>query len=128
EIEMDVRDYGELVHRILQRYIDERLKTGSGPDLDLLRSALATECAAAVAASPGMVASLWRRREMLLAAELVQWFEADASDAGDGWRPVATELDFGRTDADGAVLTIPYEVTTAAGATSILLSGSIDRL
>ena len=128
EIEMDVRDYGELIHRILQRYIDARLAAGSGPDHDLLMSALKTECDAAVAASPGMVASLWRRREMLLGAELIQWFEADSSDAGQGWRPLATELGFGRADRDGAVLTIPYEVATSHGTSSLLLAGSIDRV
>ena len=127
-IDMDVRDYGDLVHRILQRYIDERLATGSGPDQDLLKSALTAECDAAVAESPGLVASLWRRREMLLGAELVRWFDEDASDAANGWRPVATELNFGRADSAGEVLEIPYEVTTTDGRTTLLLAGSIDRV
>lgn len=127
-IEMDVRDYGELVHKILQRYIDERRETGSGPDQELLMSALKTECDAAVAESPGLVASLWRRREMLLGAELVRWFDEDSADSDQGWRPTATELDFGRADGSGEVLEIPYEVTTSRGDASILLSGSIDRV
>lgn len=127
-IEMDVRDYGDLIHTILQRYINERLETGSGPDRELLMTALRAECDAAIAESPGLVASLWRRREMLLGAELVRWFEEDSADADQGWRPTATELDFGRADKTGGVREIHYEVTTARGATSILLAGSIDRV
>ena len=128
DIEMDLRDYGELVHAILQRYIDGRLETGSGPDKDQLMDALRIECEAAIATSPGLVASLWRRRESLLAAELGSWFEADSADADEGWRPAATELGFGRADPEGSVLEIPYEVTTSRGTESLLLAGSIDRL
>ncbi|MFC4755840.1 PD-(D/E)XK nuclease family protein [Dietzia aurantiaca] len=127
-IEMDLRDYGDLVHTILQRYVDGRIETGSGPDRDLLMSALKTECDAVVASSPGLVASLWRRRELLLRAELDRWFDEDAADADQGWRPTATELGFGRADDAGKVLEIPYEVTTSTGTTSLLLAGSIDRI
>ena len=128
DIEMDLRDYGELVHAILQRYIDGRLESGSGPDLDQLMDALRVECASAIEGSPGLVASLWRRREALLAAELNSWFEADSTDADEGWRPAATELGFGRAAEDGSVVEIPYEVTTSRGTESLLLAGSIDRL
>lgn len=128
EIEMDLRDYGKLVHSILQRYIDWRLETGSEPDKDQLMDALRISCEAAIASSPGLVASLWRRRQALLAAELSAWFEADSQDAAEGWRPTATELDFGRADEDGSVVEIPYEVTTSRGTESLLLAGSIDRL
>ena len=127
-IEMDLRDYGDLVHTILQRYVDDRIETGSGPDRDLLMSALKTECDAVVASSPGLVASLWRRRELLLRAELDRWFDEDTADADQGWRPTATELGFGRADDAGEVLEIPYEVTTSTGTTSLLLAGSIDRI
>ena len=128
DIEMDLRDYGDLVHRILQRYISDRLETGSGPDRDLLMRALRSECEAAIATSPGLVASLWRRREILLAAELDRWFAEDEADFETGWRPAATELGFGRQDADGPVVEIPFEVTTSRGTTSVFLAGSIDRL
>lgn len=127
-IEMDLRDYGDLVHTILQRYVDDRIEIGSGPDRDLLMSALKTECDAVVASSPGLVASLWRRRELLLRAELDRWFDEDTADADQGWRPTATELGFGRADDAGEVLEIPYEVTTSTGTTSLLLAGSIDRI
>lgn len=127
-IEMDLRDYGDLVHTILQRYVDDRIEIGSGPDRDLLMSALKTECDAVVASSPGLVASLWRRRELLLRAELDRWFDEDTADADQGWRPTATELGFGRADDAGEVLEIPYEVTTSIGTTSLLLAGSIDRI
>ncbi len=127
-IEMDLRDYGDLVHAILQRYVDDRIETGSGPDRDLLMSALKTECDAVVASSPGLVASLWRRRELLLRAELDRWFDEDTADAYQGWRPTATELGFGRADDAGEILEIPYEVTTSTGTTSLLLAGSIDRI
>ncbi len=128
DIEMDLRDYGNLVHTILQRYISDRLETGSGPDRDLLMRALRSECEAAIATSPGLVASLWRRREIMLAAELDRWFAEDEADFETGWRPAATELGFGRRDADGPVVEIPFEVTTSQGTTSLFLSGSIDRL
>ncbi|WP_010539780.1 PD-(D/E)XK nuclease family protein [Dietzia alimentaria] len=128
DIEMDLRDYGELVHAILERYVSARLESGSGPDRDQLMNALRIECEAATASSPGLVASLWRRREALLAAELDAWFEADSADADEGWRPAATELTFGRADPEGSTLEIPYEVTTSRGAQSLLLAGSIDRL
>ena len=127
-IEMDLRDYGDLVHTILQRYVDDRIEIGSGPDRDLLMSALKTECDAVVASSPGLVASLWRRRELLLRAELDRWFDEDTADADQGWRPTATELGFGRADDAGELLEIPYEVTTSTGTTSLLLAGSIDRI
>ena len=127
-IEMDLRDYGDLVHTILQRYVDDRIETGSGPDRDLLMSALTAECDAVVAASPGLVASLWRRRELLLRAELDRWFDLDEADADQGWRPTATELDFGRADGAGETVEIPYVVTTSTGTTSLLLAGSIDRI
>lgn len=128
DIEMDLREYGELVHRILQRYISDRLDTGTGPNRELLMTALRHECEAAIAESPGLVASLWRRRELLLAAELGQWFEQDKADYEAGWRPVATELVFGRSTPENAVAEIPFEVTTSRGPASILLAGSIDRL
>ncbi|WP_255583412.1 PD-(D/E)XK nuclease family protein [Dietzia sp. ANT_WB102] len=128
DIEMDLRDYGDLVHSILQRYVSDRLETGTGPDRDLLMSALRSECEAAIAASPGLVASLWRRRETLLAAELDRWFSEDEADFGAGWRPAATELGFGRHAPNGAVVEIPFEVPTSRGTASLLLAGSIDRL
>ena len=128
DIEMDLRDYGELIHTILQRYVDWRIETGSGPDRDRLMDILRAECEAAIAASPGLVASLWRRRQALLAAELDSWFAADSEDAAAGWRPAATELRFGRTSEDGTELEIPYEVTTSRGPVSLRLAGSIDRL
>ena len=128
DIEMDLRDYGELVHAILERYVTARLESGSGPDRDKLMDALRIECEAAIATSPGLVTSLWRRREALLAAELDSWFEADSADADQGWRPAATELTFGRADPEGSILEIPYEVTTSRGTQSLLLAGSIDRL
>lgn len=128
DIEMDLRDYGELVHAILQRYVDWRLETGAAPDKEQLMDALRVECEAAIAGSPGLVASLWRRRQALLAAELSSWFEADRDDADEGWRPAATELGFGRMDEDGSVVEIPYEVATSRGRKSLLLAGSIDRI
>lgn len=128
DIDMDLRDYGELVHAILQRYIAARLESGAGPDRDLLMDALHTECQEAVAAAPGLVASLWRRREILLAAELEQWFVEDSADYAQGWAPAATELGFGRQDEEGTRAEIPFEVTTSRGPASLLLSGSIDRL
>lgn len=128
DIDMDLRDYGDLVHAILQRYIAARLESGSGPDRDLLMDALRTECQEAVAAAPGLVASLWRRREILLAAELERWFTEDSADYDQGWAPAATELGFGRQDAEGVRTDIPFEVTTSRGPQSLLLAGSIDRL
>ena len=128
DIEMDLRDYGDLVHAILQRYVSARIESGSGPDRDLLMAALRHECEAAIAASPGLVASLWRRREMMLAAELDRWFAEDSADFDAGWRPAATELGFGRSDGDGSVVEIPFEVSTSTGAATVLLAGSIDRL
>ena len=136
DIEMDLRDYGELVHAILQRYVSDRLESGAGPDRDMLMTALRRECEAAVAAAPGLVAALWRRREIALAAELTQWFEEDLGDAEAGWRPAATELAFGRRITDDAAsgsaaegpVEIPFEVATSDGPRTVLLAGSIDRL
>lgn len=132
DIEMDLRDYGKLIHLILQRYVDWRIDTGSGPDRDRLMEFLRVECEAAIAASPGLVASLWRRRQALLAAELDSWFAADSEDAAAGWSPTATELDFGRATENapekGTELEVPYEVSTSRGPVSLQLAGSIDRL
>lgn len=128
DIEMDLRDYGDLVHAILQRYVSERLERGVGPDRDLLMSALRRECEEAVAAAPGLLAPLWRRRQMLLAAELGRWFDEDSSDADAGWRPTATELGFGRETPDAPTVEIPFEVSTSRGPRTLLLAGSIDRL
>src|SRR5699024_8777310 len=75
EIEMDLRDYGELVHSILERYVSERITDGGAPDRDRLERILREECAVAVDDAPGLVESLWRRREDLLAAELTRWFD-----------------------------------------------------
>ncbi|WP_314037034.1 PD-(D/E)XK nuclease family protein [Dietzia sp. CH92] len=128
DIEMDLREYGDLVHSILQRYVSDRIATGSGPDRELLMKALHQECEAAVAESPGLVASLWRRREILLAAELERWFAEDSADHHAGWQPSATELPFGRPGPEGAVVDVPFEVPTSAGGATVLLAGSIDRL
>lgn len=132
EIEMDLRDYGELVHTILERYVSERIAGGRGPDRDLLGRVLREECATAVAAAPGLVESLWRRREALLATELDRWFDEDAADAEAGWRPSATELHFGRRAVDeepGTVVAeVPFAVSTTRGPRTVLLAGSIDRL
>lgn len=125
EIEMDLRDYGELVHTILERYVSERITEGSGPDRDLLERILREECDRAVDSAPGLVASLWRRREDLLASELRRWFEEDSADADAGWRPEATELGFGRPEVQTEV---PYEVPTSDGPRTLRLAGSIDRL
>lgn len=128
DIEMDLRDYGDLVHAILQRYVSARLELGAGPDRDLLMRALRDECEKAVTGAPGLLAPLWRRRQMLLAAELGRWFEEDSADADAGWRPTATELGFGREVPGGPTVRIPFEVTTSRGPETLLLAGSIDRL
>lgn len=128
DIEMDLRDYGNLVHSILQRYVEERLERGGAPDRDLLMNALRDECEEAVAAAPGLLAPLWRRRQMLLTAELGRWFDEDSSDAEAGWLPTATELGFGRETPETPAVEIPFEVTTSRGSQTLLLAGSIDRL
>ncbi|WP_354055186.1 PD-(D/E)XK nuclease family protein [Dietzia sp. 2505] len=128
DIEMDLRDYGDLVHAILQRYVSARLELGAGPDRDLLMRALRDECEKAVTGAPGLLAPLWRRRQMLLAAELGRWFEEDSADADAGWRPTATELGFGRQVPGEQTVEIPFEVTTSRGPETLLLAGSIDRL
>ncbi|MFN3600118.1 MAG: PD-(D/E)XK nuclease family protein [Dietzia sp.] len=128
DIEMDLRDYGDLVHAILQRYVSSRLENGVGPDRALLMTALHQECEDAVAAAPGLLAPLWRRRQMLLAAELGRWFDEDSADADAGWRPTATELGFGREVPGEPTIEIPFEVVTSRGPETLLLAGSIDRL
>ncbi|AVZ40958.1 MULTISPECIES: PD-(D/E)XK nuclease family protein [unclassified Dietzia] len=128
DIEMDLRDYGDLVHAILQRYVGERLALGVGPDRDLLMRALSDECDKAVAAAPGLLTPLWRRRRMLLAAELGRWFEEDSADSDAGWRPTATELGFGRGLPGEPSAGIALEVITSRGPETLLLAGSIDRL
>lgn len=121
EIEMDLRDYGELVHSILERYVSERITDGGAPDRDRLERILREECAVAVDDAPGLVESLWRRREDLLAAELTRWFDEDAADADQGWRPTATEHRFGHAE-------VPFDVPTTTGTRTVLLAGSIDRV
>lgn len=125
EIEMDLRDYGDLVHTILERYVDDRIEGDQEPDLELLESILDEECRTAVDTAPGLVEALWRRRVDLLAAELRQWFAEDSADAEAGWRPEATELGFGR---ESSQVEVPYEVTTSQGTRTVRLAGSIDRL
>lgn len=127
-IEMDLRDYGDLVHTILQRYVSDRLKRGGDPDRELLMAALQQECEDAVNAAPGLLTPLWRRRQILLAAELGRWFDEDSTDADDGWQPTATELAFGRAAPDAPVTEVPFEVATSRGSQTLLLAGSIDRL
>ena len=128
DIEMDLRDYGDLVHAILQRYVTERLERGGDPDRELLMEALRQECEDAVTAAPGLLTPLWRRRQILLAAELGRWFDEDTSDADAGWRPTATELAFGREVPDAPMTEVPFEVATSQGPRTLLLAGSIDRL
>lgn len=145
DIEMDLRDYGELVHTILERYVTARISGDHNPDRALLNELLREESAAAVAGAPGLVEALWRRREELLGAELDRWFDEDSADADAGWRPTATEQHFGRAqwargesqdaaadasaeDADAPPVEVPFEVTTTAGPRTVLLAGSIDRL
>ncbi|MFN3339196.1 MAG: PD-(D/E)XK nuclease family protein [Dietzia sp.] len=128
DIEMDLRDYGDLVHAILQRYVSARLEHGIGPDRDLLMWALQQECEEAVAAAPGLLAPLWRRRQMLLAVELGRWFDEDSADSGAGWRPTSTELGFGRQTPGEPTIEIPFDVATTRGPETLLLAGSIDRL
>lgn len=128
DIEMDLREYGDLVHSILQRYVAERLERGGAPDRELLMTALRDECEEAVASAPGLLAPLWRRRQMLLTAELGHWFDEDSADAEAGWLPTATELGFGRETPEGPAVEIPFEVATSRGPRTLLLAGSIDRL
>lgn len=128
DIELDLRDYGDLVHAILQRYITDRLRHGGDPDLELLMTALRHECEETAAAAPGLLAPLWRRRQSLLAAELRRWFEEDSADSDAGWTPSVTELGFGRETPDGPMISVPFEVTTSNGPETVHLSGSIDRL
>src|SRR5699024_3003026 len=85
------------------------------PYTTLFRSAVAVDDA------PGLVESLWRRREDLLAAELTRWFDEDAADADQGWRPTATEHRFGHAE-------VPFDVPTTTGTRTVLLAGSIDRV
>ncbi|MDV8001957.1 PD-(D/E)XK nuclease family protein [Rhodococcus sp. IEGM 1408] len=127
-IEMDLRDYGDLVHAILQRYVSARLERGGDPDRELLMEALQQECEDAVNAAPGLLTPLWRRRQILLAAELGRWFDEDSADADNGWQPTATELAFGRAAPDAPVTEVPFEVATSRGPRTLLLAGSIDRL
>lgn len=135
EIEMDLRDYGDLVHTILDKYVTQRIEGSHGPDLELLERLLQEECAAAMAAAPGLVESLWRRRADLLTAELRRWFNEDSDDAESGWLPDATELGFGRPQApvgddtaEPLLREVPFEVPTSTGTRTIRLAGSIDRL
>lgn len=127
-IEMDLLDYGTLVHAILEVYVDERVREGHAPSRERLEEILREQCAAAVAAAPGLVESLWRRREELLRAELDRWYADDLADLDAGWTPAVTEAMFGRADADGVTVEVPYPVHTATGERSLLLSGSIDRI
>ena len=128
DIEMDLRDYGDLVHAILQRYVSDRLERGGEPDHELLTDALRQECEDAVAAAPGLLTPLWRRRQILLAAELGRWFDEDSADADAGWWPTATELAFGREVPESPMTEVPFEVPTSRGNRTLLLAGSIDRL
>ena len=117
-IEMDLATTA-LVHAILQRYVDDRIETGSrtgpGPaDVRARRSGCRGRSVS------GLVASLWRRRELLprRARPVVR---PGRGRRRPGLAPHATELDFGQADGASETVEIPYVVTTSTGTTSLLL-------
>ena len=129
EIEMDLLEYGTLVHGIVEQYVAERIADGVAPSRERLEKILREHCETAVAAAPGLLEALWRRREFLLSAELDRWYADDLADLEDGWRPVVTEAEFGRSGAEDApAIEVPYVVDTARGPRTLMLSGSIDRI
>ena len=132
-IEMDLLDYGTLVHEILEAYVAERIAEGRAPSRERLDQILRARCEAAFDAAPGLVKSLWRRREALLGAELDRWYADDVADLEEGWTPAVTEAVFGRARADGddrdrGTVEVRYPVTTSTGGRELLLSGSVDRI
>ena len=122
--EMDLLDYGTLVHTVLERYVRERIDTGCPPEVSRLREILDEESARALAESPGLLESLWRRREALLRADLATWADHDIADAEAGWHPTATELAFGADGDEG----LPVRVPADGGERQIRLRGSVDRV
>lgn len=128
-LEMDLLDYGTLVHEILEAYVAERIEQGAEPSRERLDAILREKCASAVATAPGLLESLWIRREALLGAELDHWYADDLADAEAGWAPAVTEAAFGRAGTDGGdAVEVRYPVTTSSGGRELLLSGSVDRI
>ncbi|MGZ8178881.1 PD-(D/E)XK nuclease family protein [Williamsia sp. SKLECPSW1] len=112
--QIDALTSGNVIHRTLESYIQERID-GDGPSLDRLLALADAELARERANSPGWLSQLWDRDRARIRADIEDFYEHDFADHGTGWRPHAVEHKF-----HGVELVLP-------GA-PITLLGSVDRI
>ncbi|WP_299575224.1 PD-(D/E)XK nuclease family protein [uncultured Williamsia sp.] len=112
--QIDALTSGNVIHRTLEKYIQERIDGGE-PSLDRLLTLADAELARERNDSPGWLAQLWERDRARIRADIEDFYEHDLADHGTGWRPHAVEHKF-----DALELVLP-------GA-PITLSGFIDRI
>lgn len=126
-LDLDQRDVGALVHRILERLYGrlerDRLLPLDPGKLAAARAAVEPVLDAVVAEDPALIAgaplALWRVRRRRLIEDLEHLVEREA-EAGQGWRPLHRELAFGVRGQP------PVEVTVAGE--RLALRGRLDRL
>ena len=128
ELTIGALDKGNLVHRVLERFIggwepETRVpQWTSDAEQSRLSAVFHDEAGRAVAAGRAGRALYWRRTENDLAAKLASFLAADAARLGlTNAAPIATELAFGRGDVP------PLGVTLVDGRV-VQFTGSIDRV
>jgi len=132
-LRIDPLTRGGLVHRVLQRFMEEAPRPLERARADEHRAALLQiaeeELAGAEARGLTGTPLLWDadRREIL--DDLVTWLEREIADTSD-FPSCDVEVSFGRTDARSATsaLTTSSPLVLSAGGRSLRLGGRIDRL
>ncbi|SIS22003.1 PD-(D/E)XK nuclease superfamily protein [Williamsia sterculiae] len=112
--QIDALTSGNLIHRTLEKYIQERID-GDEPSLERLLTLADAELARERDDSPGWLAQLWDRDRARIRADIEDFYDHDLADHNTGWGPHSVERKF-----DALELLLP-------GA-PITLRGSVDRI
>lgn len=119
DMRIDPLGRGNLVHKILEEYVDEIIGGAPGT-LERLSEIADTQLVAAAAEAPGWLPQIWQHDARVIRAGVVDWHARDAAERAQGWAPIGVETGFG-SDGQAAV-----ELGLELGPMSFL--GKVDRI
>ncbi|NKS22291.1 PD-(D/E)XK nuclease family protein [Rhodococcus hoagii] len=118
DVQIDPLTRGNLIHRVLERYVCE-LVEGAPGTLGRLQSIAEEEFGLAIDDAPGWLPQLWERDAARIKEDLDGWFDRDRQDRAAGWTPLGAEHRFG-PDGDA----VSFDV----GPILLRFKGQVDRI
>ncbi|WP_433703451.1 PD-(D/E)XK nuclease family protein [Prescottella equi] len=118
DVQIDPLTRGNLMHRVLERYVRELIEGAAGT-LARLQDIADEEIGGAVDDAPGWLPQLWERDAASLKEDLEAWFDRDRQDRAIGWTPIGAERRFG-DDGDA----VSFDV----GSMRLRFEGQVDRI